>query len=97
MKYADEIRQLMKETNKVPAGQDKKIIRSIKRTIKSCAKHGNNKMTYTFLADDKTQYNIEYIIDYFHDEGFETEYELTHRLNEKAFGWVKIHKITCKW
>lgn len=97
MKYADKIRQLTEEANKVPTRREKKVIKSIKLAIKSCAKHGNKKMTFTFPADDKKQYNIKYIIDYFHNEGFETKYELTHMWNEKAVVFMQIHKITCKW
>lgn len=97
MKYADEIRQLVEKANKVPTGREKKIIKSIKLAIKSCAEHGNKRMTFTFPADHKKPYNIKYIIDYFHNEGFETEYELTDVLSKKALGWVQIHKITFKW
>lgn len=99
MKYADKVRQLMKETKtkKVSTKREKKIIRSIKRTIKSYAKHNEHEMSFTFLTDNKCPQDIGYIVDYFCNEGFETKYELLHRLNEKGLGWIKIHKITCKW
>ncbi len=85
MKYIEEIRQITEKAEK-DMRQEQKIIKYLKRKIKRLAKQRYHSAKIWIDIDDN--YNTKYIVDYFRNEGFETDIEVTYDSQ---------YKITCVW
>ena len=84
MKYVEEIRQITEKAEN-DMRQEQKFIKSFKREIKYLAKQRYH-FAETFIPNDDN-YNIKYIVDYFRNEGFETN----------IITYCSTCKITCAW
>lgn len=84
MKYVEEIRQITEKAEN-DMRQEQKLIESFKRKIKYLAKQRYHSAKVFIDVDDN--YNIKYIVDYFRNEGFETNI-ITYRSG---------CAITCVW
>lgn len=84
MKYVEEIRQITEKAEK-DMRREQKLIKYFKRKIKRLAKqHRHSASMYLDINDND---NTKYIVDYFCNEGFETNI-ITYNHN---------YKITCIW
>lgn len=84
MKYVKEIRQITEKAEN-DMRQEQKFIKSFKREIKYLAKQRYHSAKVFIEVDDN--YNIKYIVDYFRNEGFETNIITYHNGCD----------ITCAW